>query len=108
MLHDPQQQGSCSQGDDRDESSAALGEGQATSRYPAGMIERVRKLPNGESLIDLLNRNAVRLDDTKFLVLDEADQMLDLGFIHSLSKIADLLPENRQTMLFSATFQTVT
>ena len=56
MLHDPQQQGSCSQGDDRDESSAALGEGQATSRYPAGMIERVRKLPNGESLIDLLNR----------------------------------------------------
>jgi ATP-dependent RNA helicase RhlE len=35
--------------------------------------------------------------------LDEADQMLDLGFIHSLQKIADLLPEKRQTMLFSAT-----
>ena len=51
----------------------------------------------------MLNRDAVHLSDTKFLVLDEADQMLDLGFIHSLRKIADLLPEKRQTMLFSAT-----
>ena len=51
----------------------------------------------------MLNRDAVHLSNTKFLVLDEADQMLDLGFIHSLRKIADLLPEKRQTMLFSAT-----
>ncbi|WP_227446862.1 DEAD/DEAH box helicase [Cognatishimia sp. F0-27] len=54
-------------------------------------------------LIDLLDRKAVRLDQTRFLVLDEADQMLDLGFIHALRKIAPLLPKDRQTMLFSAT-----
>ncbi len=54
-------------------------------------------------LIDLLDRNAIRLDRTEFLVLDEADQMLDLGFIHSLRRIATLLPKARQTMLFSAT-----
>lgn len=54
-------------------------------------------------LIDLLDRRAVRLDRAKFLVLDEADQMLDLGFIHALRRIAPLLPKDRQTMLFSAT-----
>lgn len=54
-------------------------------------------------LIDLLDRRAVDLGKTQFLVLDEADQMLDLGFIHALRKIAPLLPEDRQTMLFSAT-----
>ncbi|MEM1077661.1 MAG: DEAD/DEAH box helicase [Pseudomonadota bacterium] len=54
-------------------------------------------------LIDLLDRKAVRLSETRFLVLDEADQMLDLGFIHALRKIAPLLPKERQTMLFSAT-----
>jgi ATP-dependent RNA helicase RhlE len=54
-------------------------------------------------LIDLMDRRALRLDETVFLVLDEADQMLDLGFIHALRKIASMLPEKRQTMLFSAT-----
>ena len=54
-------------------------------------------------LIDLLERRALSLDDTRYLVLDEADQMLDLGFIHALRKIAKLLPVERQTMLFSAT-----
>ena len=54
-------------------------------------------------LLDLLDRNALTLDECSFLVLDEADQMLDLGFIHALRKIAGLLPEDRQTMLFSAT-----
>ncbi|MBE1285964.1 MAG: DEAD/DEAH box helicase [Rhodobacteraceae bacterium] len=54
-------------------------------------------------LIDLLDRKAVRLDETRFLVLDEADQMLDLGFIHALRRIAPLLSPDRQTMLFSAT-----
>ncbi|MCB2129651.1 MAG: DEAD/DEAH box helicase [Rhodobacteraceae bacterium] len=54
-------------------------------------------------LIDLIDRRAVRLDGTTWLVLDEADQMLDLGFIHSLRKIASLLPDERQTLLFSAT-----
>ena len=54
-------------------------------------------------LIDLIERKAVRLDLTRYLVLDEADQMLDLGFIHALRRIAPLLPNDRQTMLFSAT-----
>jgi len=54
-------------------------------------------------LLDLLDRNALTLEECSFLVLDEADQMLDLGFIHALRKIAALLPEKRQTMLFSAT-----
>lgn len=54
-------------------------------------------------LLDLLDRRALRLDAAEFLVLDEADQMLDLGFIHALRKISGLLPAARQTMLFSAT-----
>ena len=54
-------------------------------------------------LIDLLDRKAVQLGATRFLVLDEADQMLDMGFIHALRQIAPLLPKDRQTMLFSAT-----
>lgn len=54
-------------------------------------------------LIDLVERRAVRLDLTTFLVLDEADQMLDLGFIHALRKIAKMLAQPRQTLLFSAT-----
>ena len=54
-------------------------------------------------LIDLIDRKAVRLDRTRFLVLDEADQMLDMGFIHALRRIAPLLAPDRQTMLFSAT-----
>ncbi len=54
-------------------------------------------------LLDLIDRRALRLDAAEFLVLDEADQMLDLGFIHALRRIAGLLPAERQTMLFSAT-----
>ncbi|MFZ7091669.1 DEAD/DEAH box helicase [Primorskyibacter sp. 2E233] len=54
-------------------------------------------------LIDLIERKAIRLDQTGFLVLDEADQMLDMGFIHALRRIAPLLRKDRQTMLFSAT-----
>ncbi|MEC9310806.1 MAG: DEAD/DEAH box helicase, partial [Pseudomonadota bacterium] len=54
-------------------------------------------------LLDILDRNALDLGSCDFLVLDEADQMLDLGFIHALRKISALLPEERQTMLFSAT-----
>jgi len=54
-------------------------------------------------LIDLLDRRAVTLDKAAFLVLDEADHMLDMGFIHALRRIAPLLPAGRQTMLFSAT-----
>ena len=54
-------------------------------------------------LIDLIERKAVDLSETQFLILDEADQMLDLGFIHALRRIASVLPAQRQTMLFSAT-----
>ncbi|WP_251134322.1 MULTISPECIES: DEAD/DEAH box helicase [Roseobacteraceae] len=54
-------------------------------------------------LLDLMDRRAVDLQACSFLVLDEADQMLDLGFIHALRKIAGVLPTERQTMLFSAT-----
>ena len=54
-------------------------------------------------LIDLMDRRALTLKESHFLVLDEADQMLDMGFIHALRQIAAVLPEQRQTMLFSAT-----
>ncbi|CAM4388401.1 DEAD/DEAH box helicase [Palleronia rufa] len=54
-------------------------------------------------LIDLIEQRALTLADTGILVLDEADQMLDMGFIHALRKIARFLPAERQTMLFSAT-----
>ncbi len=54
-------------------------------------------------LIDLMDRGSVDLGKTRQLVLDEADQMLDLGFIHALRKIAPRLGKPRQTMLFSAT-----
>ena len=54
-------------------------------------------------LIDLLDRKDVRLGDVEILVLDEADQMMDMGFIHTLKKIVPLLPSERQTLLFSAT-----
>ncbi|UAB90034.1 DEAD/DEAH box helicase [Ruegeria sp. SCSIO 43209] len=54
-------------------------------------------------LIDLMDRGAVNLGSVKHLVLDEADQMLDMGFIHALRRIAPELGTPRQTMLFSAT-----
>ena len=54
-------------------------------------------------LLDLLDRGSLSLAKTRYLVLDEADQMLDMGFIHDLRKIAKRLPEQRQTLLFSAT-----
>jgi len=54
-------------------------------------------------LLDLINRRAISLTTVRYLVLDEADQMLDLGFVHDLRKIAKMVPKKRQTMLFSAT-----
>lgn len=54
-------------------------------------------------LIDLLDRRAVTLKDIEFLILDEADQMMDMGFIHALKKIVPQLPKERQTLFFSAT-----
>ena len=77
----------------------------------AGINGQIKRMEGGCSLlvatpgrlIDLLDRRAVNLSNTEFLVLDEADQMLDMGFIHALRRIAPLLPKERQTMLFSAT-----
>ncbi len=54
-------------------------------------------------LIDLIDRRALTLDGVEILVLDEADQMLDLGFIHALKRIVKMLPAKRQSLFFSAT-----
>ena len=54
-------------------------------------------------LLDLIARRAIGLTTVRYLVLDEADQMLDLGFIHDLRKISKMVPARRQTLLFSAT-----
>jgi ATP-dependent RNA helicase RhlE len=54
-------------------------------------------------LIDLIEQRAVTLKDVEIFVLDEADQMMDLGFIHALKRIDQLLPKQRQTLFFSAT-----
>jgi ATP-dependent RNA helicase RhlE len=54
-------------------------------------------------LLDLVKRNAIRLDNVECLVLDEADRMLDMGFIHDIRKIVARLPAVRQTLMFSAT-----
>ena len=55
-------------------------------------------------LLDLYSQNAVRFDDLEILVLDEADRMLDMGFIHDIRRVLKLLPQKRQNLLFSATF----
>ena len=55
-------------------------------------------------LLDLYQQNAVKFHQLEVLVLDEADRMLDMGFIHDIKRILKLLPAKRQTLLFSATF----
>ena len=57
-------------------------------------------------LLDLYGQNAVHFDDLEVLVLDEADRMLDMGFIHDIKRIIKLLPKKRQNLMFSATFST--
>jgi ATP-dependent RNA helicase RhlE len=72
---------------------------------------QVRRLASGVDilvatpgrLLDLIDRGALSLSKVEILVLDEADRMLDLGFIHALKRIVKLLPRERQTLLFSAT-----
>ncbi|KPK16810.1 MAG: DEAD/DEAH box helicase [Myxococcales bacterium SG8_38] len=54
-------------------------------------------------LLDLMGRGVVRLDDVEIFVVDEADRMLDMGFLPDVRRIARALPEKRQTMFFSAT-----
>jgi ATP-dependent RNA helicase RhlE len=75
------------------------------------MGKQVRALMNGVDvlvatpgrLLDLVNSNALRLNRVEFLVLDEADRMLDMGFIHDIRKIVAKTPAQRQTLFFSAT-----
>jgi ATP-dependent RNA helicase RhlE len=55
-------------------------------------------------LMDLYNQNAVKFSQLEVLILDEADRMLDMGFIRDIKKIISLLPKERQNLLFSATF----
>lgn len=55
-------------------------------------------------LLDLEHQNAVKLDSVEILVLDEADRMLDMGFIHDIRRVLAKLPARRQNLLFSATF----
>ncbi|PMY01412.1 RNA helicase, partial [Pseudomonas sp. MPR-R2A5] len=54
-------------------------------------------------LLDLVQSNGLKLSSVEFLVLDEADRMLDMGFINDIRKIVAKLPIKRQTLFFSAT-----
>ncbi len=71
------------------------------TRQLAGGVDVLVATPG--RLLDHLNDRAVRLDAVEVLVLDEADHMLDLGFIIPIRKIAALVPAKRQTLLFTAT-----
>jgi ATP-dependent RNA helicase RhlE len=55
-------------------------------------------------LLDHMERGTIRLDGVETLVLDEADRMLDMGFIRDIRKVLNAIPKNRQNLLFSATF----
>ena len=55
-------------------------------------------------LLDLINQGHIDISKVEFFVLDEADRMLDMGFIHDIKRIIKLLPVKRQTLMFSATF----
>ena len=54
-------------------------------------------------LLDLIGQGYISLADIRFFVLDEADRMLDMGFIHDIKRVVGLLPRERQTLFFSAT-----
>src|SRR5271168_3076962 len=74
-------------------------------------VDQERKLDRGVDvliatpgrLLDLYGRGKILLSDTRILVIDEADRMLDMGFIPDVERIVGLLPKNRQTLFFSAT-----
>jgi ATP-dependent RNA helicase RhlE len=73
---------------------------------------QIRKMQNGADiliatpgrLLDLASQHVIDLSQVEILVLDEADRMLDMGFIHDIKKILKLMPAKRQNLLFSATF----
>lgn len=74
-------------------------------------VNQVKELRNGVDtlvatpgrLLDLINQRIISLKHLEVLVLDEADRMLDMGFIHDIKKLMKLVPESRQNLFFSAT-----
>ena len=78
----------------------------------ANIEEQIRGLKKGAQIVvgtpgrtvDLINRRALKLGNVQWLVLDEADEMLNMGFKDELDKVLDATPETKQTLLFSATF----
>lgn len=76
------------------------------------IYKQIRNLTNGVDvlvatpgrLLDLVSQKAVDLSNVEILVLDEADRMLDMGFIHDIRRIMTMMPKNRQNLMFSATF----
>src|SRR5690606_41324216 len=85
----------------------------ATGYGGAGMRPRLDSLRRGTGilvacpgrLIDHLERGTAKLDAVEMLVLDEADRMLDMGFLPAIKRVVGRVPASRQTMLFSATFE---
>ncbi|MBS9774363.1 MAG: DEAD/DEAH box helicase [Tenacibaculum sp.] len=78
----------------------------------ANIDEQIRKLKKGAHIVigtpgrtvDLINRRALKLGNIKWVVLDEADEMLNMGFKEDLDKVLEATPNDKQTLLFSATF----
>jgi ATP-dependent RNA helicase DeaD len=78
----------------------------------ANIEEQIKKLKRGAQIVvgtpgrtvDLINRRALKLGNIQWVVLDEADEMLNMGFKDELDKVLDATPETKQTLLFSATF----
>ena len=78
----------------------------------SSMEEQIRSLKKGSQIVvgtpgrtvDLINRRALKLGNVQWLVLDEADEMLNMGFKEELDKVLEATPETKQTLLFSATF----
>ena len=84
-----------------------------TTVYGGSSIEdQIRSLKKGSQIVvgtpgrtvDLINRRALKLGNVQWLVLDEADEMLNMGFKDELDKVLEATPETKQTLLFSATF----
>ncbi|MDP5105264.1 MAG: DEAD/DEAH box helicase [Polaribacter sp.] len=78
----------------------------------SSMEEQIRSLKRGSQIVvgtpgrtvDLINRRALKLENVKWLVLDEADEMLNMGFKDELDAVLEATPDTKQTLLFSATF----
>ena len=84
-----------------------------TTVYGGSSIEdQIRSLKKGSQIVvgtpgrtvDLINRRALKLGNVQWLVLDEADEMLNMGFKDELDKVLEATPDTKQTLLFSATF----